>query len=203
MKHFKRFKPISVDSFDYTGGGIWVLTGYASDGTTKAFFCAEAEEWHTLGEINFFSEYPFDDEDGTDFLPKDNFDSLLFEVYDKSPFGEDWFRFWSDVFAYVKTNSTDEKLEEAAAWLSSFEGLLWSYVSGPWSAEVIHLNNADYPNYPYRITMNFETGASIATYGVDWKSLCTEVRMLTGIRLTKRSSVKFRKLSDCEQFARI
>lgn len=90
----KRFSLRSVLSYDYTGGGIYVVSGeaYDEDAHVLRFFCGEACDGACPSDITFYSEWPVDVCDLTA-----DYDKYICGSYAEGT--EECRSFWLSVFA--------------------------------------------------------------------------------------------------------
>lgn len=164
----------------YTGGGIWLSAMWIDENRY-----AVTDNDCAMGG---FCIYDHREEDQDDEFPCQNMVGEKYLNETEEPYK------MTDEERYIYFRLHDALLREA----DSID------LNGKWCADIIHTDGADtFPQFAYRGTFYFESGAEATAYGVDWPSFCTDVRLKTGIRLPLRKNMQFFKLSDFEQIAGI
>lgn len=163
-----------------TGGGIWLSAMWIDENRY-----AVTDNDCAMGG---FCIYDHREEDQDDEFPCQNMVGEKYLNETEEPYK------MTDEERYIYFRLHDALLREAGS----------IDLNGKWCADIIHTDGADtFPQFAYRGTFYFESGAEATAYGVDWSSFCTDVRLKTGIRLPLRKNMQFFKLSDFEQIAGI
>lgn len=112
-----------VSEFEYTGGGIWVVCGYAKDNNTGEEFFFDSSICSAYAEaVNIYTAYPYEEEgedvSGCSFMPLPNYDELFRDSYDPDDSAEGQ-SLWDQVLASDAVAKT-----YASAYIGSFRSAL-------------------------------------------------------------------------------